>query len=585
MDGGQLVPDDLMINVISERLKQKDCIERGWLLDGFPRTGAQAEALTAAGQIPDCFVLLDVPQEVLVERVTGRRTDPVTGKIYHTKFAPPEDKEIESRLVQRSDDTAEKVVIRYKEYQAHIKAVRSFYEEKIITIDGSKDKNDISNKVVTTLYKALSKIKKSPKIIIAGAPAAGKGTQCEIITQTFGVVHLSTGDILREAVKQGTDLGLKAKAYMDGGQLVPDDLMINVISERLKQKDCIERGWLLDGFPRTGAQAEALTAAGQIPDCFVLLDVPQEVLVERVTGRRTDPVTGKIYHTKFAPPEDKEIESRLVQRSDDTAEKVVIRYKEYQAHIKAVRSFYEEKIITIDGSKDKNDISDDVIHSLARVLTKRHIKKAPKLIIAGAPASGKGTHSEIIKKTFGVIHLSTGDILREAVRDGTELGLKARGFMDAGQLVPDDLIISAVCDRLRQKDCLEHGWLLDGFPRTGAQARALTEQGLTPDSFVLLDVPEELLVERVTGRRSDPVTGKIYHIKFSPPENDEIASRLIQRSDDTEEKVKIRYKEYLSHVDAVKSLYEDKIINIDGTVEKSVIWDNIINSLTAALSK
>eukprot|EP01035_Chromulina_nebulosa_P020063 gene20063-26049_t len=254
------------------------------------------------------------------------------------------------------------------------------------------------------------------------------------------------------------------------------------------------------------------------------------------------------------------------------------------AHIKAVRSFYEDKIITIDGSKDKNDISDDVIHSLARVLTKRHIKKAPKLIIAGAPASGKGTHSEIIKKTFGVIHLSTGDILREAVKEGTELGLKAKGYMDAGQLVPDDLIISAVCDRLRQKDCLEHGWLLDGFPRTGAQARALSDQGLTPDSFVLLHVPEELLVERVTGRRSDPVTGKIYHIKFSPPENDEISSRLIQRSDDTEEKVKIRFKEYLSHVDAVKSLYEDKIINIDGTVEKSVIWDNIINSLTAALS-
>ena len=112
----------------------------------------------------------------------------------------------------------------------------------------------------------------APKIIIAGAPAAGKGTQCEIIKKELGVIHLSTGDMLRAAVKDGTELGVKAKEFMDAGQLVPDDLIINVVVERLQQPDCQSKGWLLDGFPRTRAQADAIAALGIVADSFILLD-------------------------------------------------------------------------------------------------------------------------------------------------------------------------------------------------------------------------------------------------------------------------------------------------------------------------
>ena len=144
MDAGQLVPDELIIDVICDRLKQPDCVSKGWLLDGFPRTKAQADALTAAGMVPDCFVLLDVPEDILVERVTGRRTDPVTGKIYHLKFSPPENEEVMSRLVQRSDDTAEKIVVRYREFQSHIDSIRSSYEDRLIWVDGSLPQEDVS---------------------------------------------------------------------------------------------------------------------------------------------------------------------------------------------------------------------------------------------------------------------------------------------------------------------------------------------------------------------------------------------------------------------------------------------------------
>lgn len=209
------------------------------------------------------------------------------------------------------------------------------------------------------------------KVILAGAPAAGKGTQCEVIQTNFGLVHLSTGDILRNAVEEGTLLGLMAKPYMDAGHLVPDDLVIELILSRLKDNDCETRGWLLDGFPRTKSQADALHNSGILPDVFLLLDVPEDILIERVTGRRTDPLTGKIYHLTFNPPENDEVASRLVQRSDDTAEKVIVRYREFQSHIGAIKSSYEDKMVLIDGSLKPSDVTKFVVAELDSAILKK----------------------------------------------------------------------------------------------------------------------------------------------------------------------------------------------------------------------
>lgn len=195
------------------------------------------------------------------------------------------------------------------------------------------------------------------KIIIAGAPASGKGTQCEIIKEKYGVVHLSTGDMLRAAVAAETTVGKLAKEYMDSGKLVPDDVIIGVVKDRLDSDDCKKNGWLLDGFPRTQAQAEALADVGVSADCFIYLDVPDEILVERVVGRRTDPETGKIYHMTFSPPEDDDVRDRLVQRSDDTEEKVKVRLEQFHANVEAVKGSYSDIIVDIDGTKPPTEVA------------------------------------------------------------------------------------------------------------------------------------------------------------------------------------------------------------------------------------
>jgi len=210
-------------------------------------------------------------------------------------------------------------------------------------------------------------------IIIAGAPASGKGTQCEIIKEEFGVVHLSTGDMLRAAVAAGTDVGVKAKEFMDSGKLVPDEVIIGIIRDRLDENDCKEQGWLLDGFPRTAAQAEALAEAGCTADCFLFLDVPDEILVERVVGRRTDPETGKIYHMTFSPPpaDDEELIARLEHRSDDTEEKVVVRLEQFHTNVAAVKGSYEDIMVAIDGNRAPADVSKDISESIKTALAKR----------------------------------------------------------------------------------------------------------------------------------------------------------------------------------------------------------------------
>ena len=181
------------------------------------------------------------------------------------------------------------------------------------------------------------------RLILIGPPGAGKGTQAAFIKEKFGIPQISTGDMLRAAVKAGTPLGLAAKEVMDKGQLVSDDIIIGLVKERLTQPDCAN-GFLFDGFPRTIPQAEALKEAG-IPIDFVLeIAVPDEEIVIRMSGRRVDPVSGRTYHIKYNPPKvegkDDITGDPLIQRDDDKEEVVLKRLAVYHAQTEALVKFY-----------------------------------------------------------------------------------------------------------------------------------------------------------------------------------------------------------------------------------------------------
>ncbi|KAL0351356.1 UNVERIFIED_CONTAM: Adenylate kinase, chloroplastic [Sesamum calycinum] len=211
-----------------------------------------------------------------------------------------------------------------------------------------------------------------------------------------------------------------------------------------------------------------------------------------------------------------------------------------------------------------------------------------RVMISGAPASGKGTQCELITKKYNLVHIAAGDLLRAEVAAGTENGKRAKEFMERGQLVPDEIVVMMVKERLSEQDSQEKGWLLDGYPRSVSQATALKKFGFDPDIFILLEVPEEILVERVVGRRLDPVTGKIYHLKYSPPETEEIAARLTQRFDDTEEKAYLILFSFPESEAASAHSQQQcggRAFNVDGTLPKQEVFSKIDNILTELLER
>jgi adenylate kinase len=215
-----------------------------------------------------------------------------------------------------------------------------------------------------------------------------------------------------------------------------------------------------------------------------------------------------------------------------------------------------------------------------------------RLILLGAPGAGKGTQATFIKEKYNIPQISTGDMLRAAVKAGTQLGLEAKKFMDAGGLVPDEVIIGLVKERIKDADCA-NGFLFDGFPRTIPQAEAMKNAGVAIDYVVEIDVPDEAIVERMSGRRSHPASGRTYHVKFNPPKaegkDDVTGEELVQRDDDKEEVVQKRLQVYHDQTEQLIGYYSDwaksgvsgapQYVKVNGLGELNAIKEEIFAAL------
>ena len=209
------------------------------------------------------------------------------------------------------------------------------------------------------------------KLILLGAPGAGKGTQAEILCEKLGIPTISTGNILRAAIKEGTPTGLKAKAFMDAGQLVPDEVIIGIINERVAKEDCAN-GYILDGVPRTIGQAEAMEQAGIKFDNVVSIEIADETIIDRMSGRRVCESCGASYHIVAVPPKTADVcdkcGGKLIQRKDDEPETVKARLEVYHKETEPLKAFYAERglLRSVDNQSSVEAVSEAILRVLGK---------------------------------------------------------------------------------------------------------------------------------------------------------------------------------------------------------------------------
>jgi len=318
-------------------------------------------------------------------------------------------------------------------------------------------------------------------IALFGPPGAGKGTQSEKLLKRYNLTYISTGDMLRSEIAEGSDLGIEAKTIIEKGGLVSDELIVKIIEKKIKT-DTNSSGILFDGFPRTTVQAYILEGLllklGSKLDCMVSLDVPEKDLIERLLLR-----------------------AKTSGRSDDTLDVIKVRLEEYNNKTKAVADFYDKKkkYFKINGVGEIDEIFDKIVE----VVEANRKKEFNNIVLLGRPGSGKGTQGRMLAEKHNLVYISTGHLLRKEVAANTDIGKIAAPYMDKGEIVPDEIPIKLIEDQI-ERNPNANGFIFKGFPRTIVQAYILDgllrREGMKVSGVIDMKVTTLEAVKRLSER-------------------------------------------------------------------------------------
>ncbi|KAJ3112707.1 Adenylate kinase 8 [Phlyctochytrium bullatum] len=371
---------------------------------------------------------------------------------------------------------------------------------------------------------------KVPSIIIIGPPSSGTAKLCENVARIFDAVYISTGELLQLAIEKQTSMGMQAKPFMERGHLVPDQIMLSLVMQRLLENDVAQKGYVLEGFPLTKEQALAMQIKGMFPTHFIHLEVPDEVIVDRTVGTRIDPVTKKAYHLVYdPPPRSVAIEARLIQKNSHTEPQVRARLAQYRRYVRGVLSCFQKTMRRMAFPRGIVGNEEAVLAEVVSYVGSKKRTHAPrqfKIIIAGLPGSGKSTLANLIQKEYGFIH------------------------------VPDNVMVEMISRRLGKPDCLEHGWVLEGFPYSKNQAEDLKKNGVVPNRLIWLKSDMEECRQRLIYRRYEPDTGRVVNLKALPRDVPfQVASTWPRRPEDDETIVAKKFDKFRNAFQDLESFY------------------------------
>uniref|UniRef100_A0A0G4GRD5 Adenylate kinase n=1 Tax=Chromera velia CCMP2878 TaxID=1169474 RepID=A0A0G4GRD5_9ALVE len=580
------ISDALLASLLASRITQTDVSLSGWVLTDIPRTKAQQSVLANEGIFADCLLLLELPDDLIKERVTGRRLDPETGKIYHLKYTAPEDiYAVQNRLVQRDEDREETLAVEMKTYEEAAGALLEAYADNNTKTDASKALDDVtppgSDLSSVPVLQMMRKRLDAPHISVASLLKWGNRAR------------VKEAKAIEEAVK-------KEKAAGNENAKIPDDLLVQLLAVRLSQPDCRHKGWILDNIPDSTAQSELLTGLGDLAkeDLTLSFNFPAEKIIARMGQRRWDPETNQIYDPPagIPLPEEEEVKDRLLIRAEDSDEGVMETLRQYAERTEELLAAYRKRLCAIDGSKGTKAV---FLQTLSAVLRMKGTRRALKgggpdslrepftVIVGGAPGSGKSEQSARLSEVFGLVHVHPDEAVADAEGRGTDPGKEAKAVKQKGEPLSDETIVAAIRERLEQPDCEKNGWVLDGFPLTERQASLLQKNGGPagdPSVFLYLDVEEENLKERILLRRYDEVTGIEYNLKLRPPPpKPEVRARLVRREEDGDAKFSERYEAHKETFPGVVDKYIPVLCVADGAPVSSIVFSEVCKKVERAV--
>ncbi|XP_055456870.1 adenylate kinase 8 isoform X1 [Psammomys obesus] len=422
-----------------------------------------------------------------------------------------------------------------------------------------------------------------PKIMILGPPASGKTTIAMWLCK-----HLNSNLITKENLlsREYSSLATEAKKYFETYKRIPNAMLINLVHERLCEDDCLRQGWILEGIPETREQALMIQTLGLAPKHVIVLNAPDTVLIERNVGKRIDPVTGEIYHTTFDWPPEAEVQNRLIEPEGISEIETAKKLLDYHRNIVRILPSYPKFLKTI--SADQPCV--DVFYQALTYVQTGHRCNAPftpKVLLCGPTGSGKSLQAALLAQKYGLVDICCGQLLKEAVAAKTAFGELIQPFFEKRMTVPDNIITRGLADRLDKQDCIQKGWVLHGFPRDLDQAKMLSAMGYSPNRVFFLNVPLDSILERLTLRRTDPVTGERFHLMYKPPPTVEVQVRLLQNPKDSEDHIRLQTELFYRNCGDLEDYYS-RAITINGDQDPYTVFEyiesGIINPLPRKVS-
>lgn len=399
-----------------------------------------------------------------------------------------------------------------------------------------------------------------PRIIFA-APTdsrlSSRETQLARIVKEFGVIPIRHQDLLQEEVMRQTPLGVKIRSFIEKGQPVPDSLSVATISGRVNKPDCAAQGWILDGFPSTQTQAQLLQTAGVLASKYIMLDVPTDTLriklfelmqIEEGKGNSSSstssssssssspsitPFTSSLSTIVAAAAANINEAIPLVQRVESALTYIT-------CTLTALTQQYSS-IAAVISDKPGDDVSTtkQIFSYLHAIAPSNAPRRPPRILVLGPAGSCKQSIAQKLSSTLDAVHVRVTDLLQQ--EKGSTRSEMAESYITLGELIPDDVIVPIVIDRLKQSDCLSRGWVLEGFPRTLQQATALANAGILPSRCVILDAPDNYCVERVIDLRLDNLTGDLIRVSELPPNEAALIDKAKLNATDPKSKPRYTY--------------------------------------------